>query len=86
MTTSSKTNKELKEIKKGFEEKLSEYVSWELEGTTIENRLERRNEFWEWIQTAISQAKEAGRKKCAYCEKGDAEVCYDCAECKAEHV
>jgi len=49
MTTSSKTNKEMEDLKKEF--------------LTIFNRPWTSEELWQFIQSAISKAKEAGRKE-----------------------
>lgn len=46
--------KDLDKAKLEFFIKLSEYCSWELEHET-EHRLERRNEFWNWIKNILSQ-------------------------------
>ena len=39
----------LEKFKTRFEQRISEYCSWELEGTAVSSRLERRKEFYSFI-------------------------------------
>lgn len=83
MTTSSKTNNWNKREAK-LEEIILKYCI--KHGFDYKERLDRIGlvlNISEFIQTAITKAS---KKKCAYCEESEAEVCFDCAECKAEHV
>ena len=42
---------------KEFRERLSEYCSWELEGTSTTDRLERREQFEQFLSSTIDEAE-----------------------------
>ena len=48
---------------KEFRERLSEYCSWELEGTSTTDRLERREQFESFLSSTIDEAERAMVKK-----------------------
>jgi hypothetical protein len=49
---------------KEFRERLSEYCSWELEGTSTTDRLERREQFESFLSSTIDEAERVMVKEC----------------------